>query len=410
VTATAVGCVRVARISGALAIQNFTGIGEKGAMQMKNRGTKGHAKSVALAAVLAAGTMGYAHAADIAPMKAAPAVPFFFVNDTSVSSTFFFKATDPGVSGGSGTTPGGIGDTGNTMYRAQFSIDHFDVWQYGTNFIHGEFNQYGDSDPDQGVPGSWGTREFFGFWTGTLGFNELGHTKAFSTWATKDVSLMLNLTGGVQNNFLAEETTQIAPGIQFTLNLPGTVNVGITAYKEWSYNTFDSCGPFGFGVAYGGASGACGNGFAGDELSGDRSFEWAWKLFTFISEPIPGTPVTWINVLNVTGPKGTGYAGPNVVATCGTGIGLTQAQCLADAETKTEVFEDARLSLDTSKVLWGKPGIWDTYVGYRYWYNKFGTDHTAPLFAGTTLSSGPFGAPGTSIESTAYVGTTYHFK
>jgi hypothetical protein len=400
----------VVRISGALAIQEFTGVGEKGAMQMNNKGTKGHAKSVVLAAALAAGTMGYAHAADMPPMKAAPAVPFFFVNDTSVSSTFFFNATDPGVSGGSGTTPGGIADTGNTMYRAQFSIDHFDVWKYGTNLIHAEFNQYGDSDPAQGVPGSWGSREFYGFWEGTLGFNEISGTKVFSTWATKDVSFMLDLRGGVQNNFLAEETTQIAPGLQFTLNLPGIVNVGIAGYKEWSYNTFDSCGAFGFGVAYGGTTSPCGNGFAGDQLSGDRNFEWAWKLFTFISEPIPGTAVTWINILNVTGPKGTGFPAANVIATCGTGIGLTQAQCLADAETKTEVFEDTRLSLDTSKVLWGKPGIWDTYVGYRYWYNKFGTDHTAPLFAGTTLSSGPFGAPGTSIESTAYVGTTYHFK
>jgi hypothetical protein len=398
---------------GALAIQELTGVGEKGAMQMNNKGTKSHAMSAALATALAVGTMGYAHAADCCtmPVKAAPPVPFFFVNDTSVSSTYFFHATDPGVSGGSGSVPGGNPDAGNTMYRAQASIDHFDVWKYGTNLIHGEFNQYGDSDPDLGVPGSWGTREFFGFWTGTLGLNEISGTKVFSTLATKDVSLMLNLTGGVQNNFLAEETTQIAPGLQFALNLPGTVNVGIAAYKEWSYNTFDSCGPAGFGVAYVATTSPCNAPFAADTLSGNRSFEWTWKLFTFISEPIPGTPVTWINILNVTGPKGTGFQGPNVAATCA--AFLTAAECLADAETKTEVFEDTRLSLDASKVFWGKPGIWDTYVGYRYWYNKFGTDHTAPLFAGCTtcgFGGGPFGAPGTSIENTAYIGSTYHFK
>ena len=71
-------------------------------------------------------------------------------------------------------------------------------------------------------------------------------------------------------------------------------------------------------------------------------------------------------------------------------------------ETKVEVFEDTRLSLDASKVFWGKPGIWDLYGGYRYWYNKFGTNHSDWLFSTV--------APGTSIESTAYVGTTYHFK
>jgi len=52
-------------------------------------------------------------------------------------------------------------------------------------------------------------------------------------------------------------------------------------------------------------------------------------------------------------------------------------------------------------------------VGWRYWYNKFGTDHNAPAFGGCgacTVPGTAFGAPGTSIESTLYLGTTYHFK
>lgn len=374
-------------------------------------GIKKNVKSAFVIAATAAAAMGQAYAADM-PVKApppVPAVPFFFVNDTSVSATWFFDATDPGVSGGSGTVPGGVGDTGNTMYRAQFSIDHFDVWQYGTNLIHGEFNQYGDSDPNLGVPGADGAREFFGFWTGTLGFNELSHTKAFSTPLTKDVSFMLNLTGGVENDYLSEETTQIAPGIQFTLNLPGVVNVGIAAYKEWTHNNFDTCGPAGFGVANGPAtafSGGANTCIGGGSFSGDREFEWTWKMFSFISEPIPNTPVTWVNVLNVTGPKGTGISPANCAALgCGGVLGA-----FANNETKTEVFEDTRLSLDASKVFWSKPGIWDLYVGYRYWYNKFGTNHNACLFAGCVIGGAPAGAPGTSIESTAYLGTTYHFK
>ena len=52
--------------------------------------------------------------------------------------------------------------------------------------------------------------------------------------------------------------------------------------------------------------------------------------------------------MNVTGPKGTGISTANLAAACG----LT-ATCLADTETKVEVFEDARLSLDASKVFWG---------------------------------------------------------
>jgi len=343
---------------------------------MKHRAIGRNAKSIALAALIAGAAVGVANAADM-PLKAkAPApIPFFFVNDTSVSFTWFPAATDPGVAGSSAITGGGIAGQKNTFYRDQFSIDHFDVWQYGTNLIHGEFNQYGDQDPNLGVPGSNGAREFFGFWTGTLGFNELSGTKTFSTVLTKDVSFMLNLTGGVENDYLSEETTQIAPGIQFTLNLPGVVNVGVAAYKEWTHNNFDACGPTAFGVAL---NGACAGGFG--SFSGDREFEWTWKLF------------------NITGPKGTGISTANCIALGCFGA----AGAFNNNESKTELFEDARLSLDASKVWWGKPGIWDMYVGYRYWENKFGTNHNAALFA--TI------APGTSIESTAYVGTTYHFK
>lgn len=369
---------------------------------MSPTGIKRSTKSILLSGLMAAAAFGYAHAADM-PLKSPVApVPFFIVNDTSVSFTWFPWSTDPGVAGSSATVPGGVSGEGNRFSRYQFSIDHFDVWEYGTNLIHAEFDQYGNQDPNSGIPGSNGAREFFGFWTGTLGFNELSHSKMFSTLFTKDVSLMLNLTGGVENNFLSEETTQIAPGIQFTLNLPGVVNVGIAAYKEYTHNSFDACGPAGAfsGVSYVGFAGACAG---GGSFSGDREFELTWKLFTYISEPLTfmPMPLTFSNVLNVTGPKGTGISTANCLA-----LGCTGTTGVGDAfginETKTEVFEDARLTLDASKMFWAKPGIWDAYVGYRYWYNKFGTNHDDWLFA--TF------APGTSIESTAYVGTTYHFK
>jgi hypothetical protein len=371
-----------------------------------SRAIKESMKSLALAAVAAATAVGCAHAADLVPVKAQPKpIPFFIVNDTSVSFTWFPSATDPGVAGGSNVVPGGISGEKNTFSRYQGSIDHFDVWEYGTNLIHAEFNQYGSQDPNSGIPGTAGSREFFGFGQSTLGFNELSHSKTFSTLLTKDVSFMFRVTGGVQDDFLAEETTQFAPGLMADLNLPGVVEVGITAYKEYSHNSFDACGPAApgtfTGVSYLGFNGAC---LGGGSFSGDRDFEWTWKVFTFVNEPLTFLPsympVTFVNILNITGPKGTGISAANCAAIgCAGTIGPNDP--FGVNETKVEVFEDARLSLDASKVL-GKPGIWDTYVGYRYWYNKFGTNHNDRLFADF--------APGTSIESTAYVGMTYHFK
>jgi hypothetical protein len=371
-------------------------------------------KKVALATALAVSAGSVALAADM-PIKAPPKVkevPFFFVNDTSISGTYFFRSTDPGVSGGSDIVPGGIGNTKNTFYRAQGSVDHFDVWEYGTNLIHIEADQYGKQDPILGEPGAVGSREFFSFAQSTFGFNELSHSKAFSNPITKDVSFMFRVTAGVQNNFLSEQTTQYAPGLWFDLNLPGTVGVGITAYKEFTHNEFDACGPGGFGVGSGGAAGVCGAPAVGGTFTGDRDFEWTWKFFYFFSEPLtflpPSLPVTLVGFGSVTGPKGTGISTANCLALgCFGPLGAFN-----NNESKTESFNNVQLVLDASKVFWGKPGIWDTYIGYRYWMNKFGTNQNAPLFAGCTAAvcGAAAGAPGTSVESTVYLGTTYHFK
>jgi len=365
-------------------------------------------KKVALAAAFAVSAGSVALAADM-PIKAPPKVkevPFFFVNDTSISGTYFFRSTDPGVSGNSNIVPGGTAGLGNTFYRAQGSIDHFDVWEYGTNLIHLEADQYGPKDPILGEPGAVGSREFFGFAQSTFGFNELSHSKAFSNFLTKDVSFMFRITGGVQDNFLSEQTTQYAPGLWFDLNLPGTVGVGITAYKEFTHNEFNACGPAGFGDAQSPAAGlgggACGAPAAGGTFSGDRDFEWSWKFFYFFSEPLtflpPSLPVTLVGFGSVTGPKGTGISTANCLAVGCFGA----AGAFNNNESKTESFNNVQLVFDASKVFWGKPGIWDTYVGYRYWMNKFGTNQNAALFS--TI------APGTSVESTVYLGTTYHFK
>jgi hypothetical protein len=232
----------------------------------------------------------------------------------------------------------------------------------------------------------------------------------FSSPFFTDIGLITGGNFGINDDFLASDTTVGVAGLSFNLNLPGTVIVSVMADKEYSHSSFASCGNLGFGVANpaaGVGGGAC---VGGGAFSGDRDFEWTWKVESFIAEPLKflgdAWPVTFINILNVEGPKGTGISNANLLALGPTAAGgpgpATSANQLNDTETKVELFEDARLSLDTSKVFWGKSGIWDTYVGYRYWYNKFGTDHNAILFAQAS--------PGSSIESTAYVGTTYHFK
>jgi hypothetical protein len=344
------------------------------------------------------------------PVKAPPPpkpAPFFFVNDTSVSFTWYFDATDPGVSGMSNVVPGGVFGDRNTFYRAQGSMDHFDVWEYGTNLIHLEVNQYGSQDPILGEPGAVGSREFFGFTRSTLGFNELTHSKAFSSFLFNDIGFEGGITAGVQDDYLTSQTTQYLVGLNFDLAIPkplGTLLVGVLGRQEFTHNQFNACGAPGFGDAQSPAAGLGGGTCVGGGLfDGDRDFKWDWNVEIFYSVGLAplGTwaePLRIIDITNIRGPKGTGISTANCLAVGCFGPG----GALATNETKTEVFEDVRLTMDTSEVFWGKKGIWDTYVGYRYWYNKFGTDHNAFLFSQI--------APETSIESTAYVGTTYHFK
>ena len=363
--------------------------------------------STALATALvgafaASGTL--AHAADM-PIKAAPvAAPFFLVNDNSVSFTYFPGSTDPGVYGASYNA------------RYQFDLTHFDVNRWGTNFIDFNFQQYGKKDPVQSIYGAQGSEEADALVRNTLSGNAFLGKGFFSNYITKDISLAYGGLFVVVDNLLAPQTHQYDIGAQFTLNLPGTVNLSVYAQKETHHVTQDSICPAGiFGTFYTPPVGTPSASQFACPYTGDQNFKWAPRLELVILEPLTflptWLPMSWNSFTGVTFPKGTGLSASNAAAMqvsavpggppgwCFQGGNNPSNQC--STETKTEVFSENRLVLDIGKMYWGKAGLWEGFVGYRYWSNKFGTDHNAGVF--TVL------APNTSVESTAFVGTTYHF-
>ena len=135
----------------------------------------------------------------------------------------------------------------------------------------------------------------------------------FSNMFIKDVSLFFGGESGVQDDWLDEHTTKGDIGLQWSLNLPGVVNVSLAANKEYTRNNFDLVRPCCLRRRLYGSPRLVGGPF-----SGDREFQMTWKLFTFISEPLTflpdSWPVTFINVMNVTGPKGTGISTANLAA------------------------------------------------------------------------------------------------
>jgi hypothetical protein len=367
--------------------------------------------STALAMALAVATAAsgsLAYAADM-PIKAAPvATPFFLVNDNSVSFTYFPGSTDPGIYGAS------------YNQRYQWDLTHFDVNRWGTNFIDFNFQQYGKKDPVQSIYGAQGSEEADALVRNTLSGNAFLGKGFFSNYITKDISLAYGGLFVVVDNFLAPQTHQYDIGAQFTLNLPGTVNLAVYAQKETHHVSQDAvCNP-GSGAFGGTFYNPPVNGYPGTTMTacpftGDQTFKWAPRLELVALEPLTflptWLPMSWNSFTGVTFPKGTGLSQSNVAAMeisatptgpagwCFQGGNNPSNQC--STETKTEIFSENRLVLDVGKMYWGKAGLLEGFVGYRFWYNKFGTDHNAGVFSVL--------APNTSIESTAFFGTTYHF-
>jgi hypothetical protein len=159
------------------------------------------AKNILLstAAVAATAWAGSALAADLA-VKAPPApaeTPWFIVNDNSVSFTWYPSATDPGVPGN------GIAGNSNAFSKYVGELTHFDVWQYGTNFIDVSFIKSSSANPvgDKFNPTNPGAVEVFAVERSTLGLNQLTNSKMFSSVLFKNIELE---AGG---NFKKPKTT-----------------------------------------------------------------------------------------------------------------------------------------------------------------------------------------------------------
>jgi hypothetical protein len=304
-----------------------------------------YGRILSLAAILVATATGIAGAADM-PVKAVKPVsevPFFFVNDNSVSYHYEFMATNPGVD----KTPKNV-----------LTFTHFDVWKYGTNFINIDWlKAVGSRTPT--ATGTEGYTEIYGFFRSTFGFNEIFGTKAFSMGPLTDVSLMVGADLNTDNTGLGSAKRSIETGIQFSFAMPmhGFLNLTPTIYKEWQHD-----------------------GFAPPITNGAVSFNTTWGFEYLYVQPLAfmpaSIPLTFKAFGTVHGPKGMGEPAA---------VGLKRT---------TEWYSQENLELDVGKMLGSRPGMFSTWVGYRYWVNKFGISPNQPFgnFTATTESTWLLGA------------------
>jgi hypothetical protein len=316
--------------------------------------------SAAALAVLALSPITEGFAADLGaaalPLKAPPVadLPFFAVNDNRLTYSYIPDGTDPGVPG----------KTAKQVY----SLTHFDVWAYGTNFIAASLyksDQHDPASPCAGgtIPGTLtpiqgcaGAAEFYGLFRSTLGFNELFHTKAFSMGPLRGVSFEFGADGETENIYLGPNKKDVVAGLQFAFDLPykGFFNVAPLYYQEWNHNAFltPSFVPAGF-------SGL---------PDGNTHYRPTWALevnyymdLGFLPQNLQYFAIS--GRAGFYGPKGTGAYGGYTVP--------------GSNSTKTEInSEPIRLTFDVSKLVWGPKyeHFVETWVAYRYWQNKFGLD------------------------------------
>ena len=309
------------------------------------------ARTIALAGILAAALSGAAGAADM-PVKAlqpAPAMPFFFVNENSLSYHYEFTATNPGA----GVTPKNV-----------FTFTHFDVWKYGTNFINIDWLKATNGNPPPngapaapcdftGATGCPGYTEIYGFFRSTFGFNEIFGTKAFSMGPLTDVSLMVGADLNTDNTSLGSAKRSIEAGIQFSFAMPskGFLNLTPTVYKEWQHDGFSSLI------------------LPTTNPGGDVDFDTTWGFEWLYVQPLgflpDMLPLTYKFFGTIHGPKG------------GTGEPVGASGAL---QRTTEYYLQQNLELDVGKLAFGKPGMYSIWGGYRYWLNKFGIDPNQPGF------------------------------
>jgi hypothetical protein len=194
-----------------------------------------------------------------------------------------------------------------------------------------------------------GAVEFYGIYRGDLSLNQALKTQAFAAGGVlQDVSLQVGFDANTKNTEFAPAKKLLVFGPDFHWNIPGGfLSTAIQFSKEWNNN----------GIT-------------------DRSvsFDPALELEVVWSLPLGFThlPLSFDGFGNLVGPKGTDGFGAN---------------------TKTEVLTEPRLTLDLGALAFDAPCKLDAFLGYQYWLNKFGNDHTQ--------------VPG-ALASTVFFGLRYH--
>jgi nucleoside-specific outer membrane channel protein Tsx len=311
-------------------------------------------QSIALSVFMRAA--GGAWAADLPstsspPAYQAPASSIFLFEDTTVSYKHEFTAHEPGV-----TVNGLVNGPAPTFPKEVATVTHVDAWAYGTNFLNVDTLFSPSADPAAPAIDSYtgaGAIEVYALYRGTLSGNALSNSKQFSYGIIKDISIGFGGDIGTKDTYFAPRKRDLVVGPQVSLDVPGYFTIQANFYKEWNHNAFGSPDVY-----------------SDFHPTGEFEMTYMQPLDKYVG----GLPLSFSGFANFVLPKGSGNTG-------------------SFNDTRTEILTSNQLSLDVSKYFGLKQHFVDAFVGYQFWYNKFGANHQ-------TVSG--------AIENTVFIGTTFH--
>jgi hypothetical protein len=267
-------------------------------------------------------------------------------SDNELSYRIEPYATDPGDS--DSAQPHGKVFTKNIV-----NFTHVDGGAIISNFLSMDVLKSNRDDPTNNISSGGnpeGATEFYGLYRGDVSSSFLTGGSTVSFGPVRDVTLSFGGDLETENNTFAPAKKDIVIGPNFHFDTAGFFNVATYFYKEWNHNGITNTNP---------------------------SFSPTVQFAFVYMQPIPiaGLPLRLEGFTNLTAPKGKdGF----------------------EHKTTWELLTKIQATLDVGDLIGYKPRVLDAFVGFKYWWNKFGNNHVK---YGNVAD----------IETTPYFGVGVHF-
>lgn len=261
-------------------------------------------------------------------------------SDTSLGYRFGDLFREPGVA--DGAHPHGV-----NIDKSIFSVTHADAYAYGANFFNLDILKSNSRDPANNS--TEGAVEAYFVYRGDLSPNSIFGTNMFTYGPVRDTTLQFGFDVNTKNTTFAPQKDLIVFGPNFHFNTPGFFNFAVLFGKEWNNNGITGKSPS-----------------FSPQVIFSAVFSYPLDFQTYVPLHIDG-------FANFNSPKGKDGFG---------------------ADTVWEILSQTRLVMDLGAVAFNKPHLLDAFIGFEYWLNKFGNEHTK--------------VPG-SLAYSPFIGTAVHF-